>query len=479
MTSLPTEQAERPDIILVMSDEHSPRFSSVYGHPVVRTPNMERLAGDGMTFDAAYCASPICVPSRMAFMTGRYPTRTETWDNGTPLRSDIPTFAHVMQSAGYETVLIGKMHFIGTDQLHGFSKRLVDDSKVCGTWIETNDWNKPDLPRPKARQRLLNAGEGRTAHIEQDEEVLAAALNYLNTLPPRSQRSPIFLCVSFNAPHFPLRAPKHFDSYWPDNVDMPKVTQAELDNQHPFHKRLRGYFDLNDVDADSTVRGRASFYALVTWFDELLGQLIDTVDTAPGLSQSPPLLAYVSDHGDMAGEHGLWWKCNFFEDSVRVPMIVRWPGQIEPGQRSATPVTLMDLSVTFAHLAGPPNAADIFFAEADGCDMRPWLGGGQNPDRAIISEYCGHAAARPIRMIRQGPWKYVYYHGEPDELYNLAHDPGEKSNLAEDDKFAKTLRNLKQQVLAGWDADAIDQRVRLHQKERALISSVEGRGVFE
>ena len=473
------QPGEQPDIILVMSDEHSPRFSSVYGHEIVRTPNMERLAGDGLTFDAAYCASPICVPSRMAFMTGRYPTSTETWDNGTPLRSDIPTFAHVMQLAGYETVLIGKMHFIGTDQMHGFSRRLVDDSRVCGTWIESNDWNDPDAPRPKARQRLLNSGEGHTAHIEQDEQVLATALEYLENLQPRSQRGPVFLCISFNAPHFPLRAPEHFNDYWPDNVDVPDVTQAELDNQHPFHKRLRGYFDLNDVDPEDTARGRAAFYALVTWFDGLLGQLIDAVDAAPGLSQSPPLLAYVSDHGDMAGEHGLWWKCCFFEDSVRIPLIVRWRGHIAPGQRSSTPVSLMDLGVTFAHLASPPESANVFFEQTDGCDMRPWLGGREDPERAVISEYCAHAAARPIRMIRQGQWKYVYYHGEPDELYNLASDPGEKNNLANEATFAETIEHLKKQLLAGWDAEAIDRRVRLHQRERALISTVEAHGIFE
>lgn len=469
----------RPDIILVMSDEHSPRFSGAYGHPIVHTPNMERLASDGLTFDAAYCASPICVPSRMAFLTGRYPTRTETWDNGTPLRSDVPTFSHVMRAAGYETVLIGKMHFIGADQMHGFSTRLVDDSRVCGTWIDTNDWDTPDAPRPKARERLLNAGEGRTAHIEQDEEVLAAALKYIAELPRRGDRPPVFLCISFNAPHFPLRAPEHFSRYWPDNVDMPRITPAELEAQHPFHKRLRGYFDLNGIDPEQTRRGRAAFYALVTWLDGMLGKVMDAVDASDGLSGAPPLFGYVSDHGDMAGEHGLWWKCCFFEESVRVPLILRWPGHIESGNRAHTPVSLMDLGVTLARLADPPQCANVFFEQADGGDISSVLFGQDEPDRPVISEYCGHAAARPIRMIRQGRWKYVYYHGEPDELYDLHADRGEQVNLATAPGNRSITKDLKSKILADWDPDAIDARVRTHQKERALIAKVEGHGTFE
>lgn len=473
------EGGEQPDIVLVMSDEHAPRFSSIYGHRIVHTPHMERLAAEGLVFDAAYCASPICVPSRMAFMTGRYTTRTETWDNGTPLRSDIPTFAHVMQQAGYDTVLIGKMHFIGPDQLHGFSRRLVDDSRVCGTWIDTNDWDDPDAPRAKARQRLLNAGEGRTAHIEQDEDVLAAALRFLEDLPPRAERAPLFLCVSFNAPHFPLRAPRHFDRYWPDNVNAPTVTQDELDRQHPFHKRLRGYFDLNGINAQETLRGRAAFYALVTWFDELLGTLLDAIDAAPGLGDDPPLVGYLSDHGDMAGEHGLWWKCCFFEDSVRVPLVLRWPEKISAGTRTATPVSLMDLGVTLARLSNPGPIADVFFDLADGEDISGIFSGEERPNRAVISEYCGHAAARPIRMIRKGRWKYVYYHGEPDELYDLLADPGEKTNLAASADMQDIIGDLKAMLLDNWDADAIDRRVREHQRERALIAEVEGHGTFE
>lgn len=475
--------SSRPDIVLVMSDEHSPQFSSVYGHPIVRTPNMARLAGQGATFDAAYCASPICVPSRMALMSGRMPTRTEAWDNGSPLRSDIPTIAHVLRGQGYETVLIGKMHFIGADQLHGFEHRLVDDSRVCGTWIETNDWDDPARPRPRARDRATNAGAGRTAHIEQDEEVLAACLRLLEERRGQGpDRRPLFLCVSFNAPHFPLRAPEHFGSYWPDNVDAPVIGPAELEAQHPFHKRLRSHFDLDGLSREQSLRARAAFYALITWFDDLLGEVIASVDEnlAPrdGIE---PMLIYASDHGDMAGEHGLWWKCCFFEESVRVPLVVRWPGQVEAGMRVADPVTLIDLAVTLAEIAGANDHELMgqFARNADGRSFLGLLAGEREPDRTAISEYCAHAAGRPIRMIRMGQWKYVYYHGEPDELFDLAADSHEKTNLADRPEHAARIAALRARLLDGWNAEAIDRRVREHQAERRLIAIAEGRGMFE
>ena len=471
----------QPDMILVMSDEHSPQFSAPYGHPIVRTPNLSRLAAEGRTFDAAYCGSPVCVPSRMSFMTASLPSSIEVWDNGTPLRSDVPTLAHSLRSRGYETVLIGKMHFIGPDQLHGFNRRPVEDSRVCGTSIDTTDWDEPDRPRSGSRKRLSQAGAGRTRHIEHDEDVLASALELLANLPPREERAPLFLVVSFNAPHFPLRAPEHFEDYWPDNVDMPRIDAGELEAQHPFHKRLRRHFCLEDVSAGETKRGRAAFYALVTWFDDQVGRVLDAVEASPGLEREATVTGYISDHGDMAGEHGLWWKCCFFEESARVPMILRWPGRVPAGTRCASPVSLLDLSLTLDRIgASDADASETAFsAAAEGGDIRPLLFGGEDGGRAVISEYYAHGAGLPIRMIRHGHHKYVHYHGEPAELYDLASDPGEKHNLAGLPDYAECEHALRARVLEGWDPDGIDAKVRRSQRDRRLIAGVGGHGTFE
>jgi len=472
----------RPDIILVMTDEHAPQVSSVYGHPRVRTPAMARLAAEGLAFDAAYCASPICVPSRMAFLSGRMPSRTGAWDNGAPLPSDVPTLAHVMRAAGYETVLIGKMHFIGPDQTHGFETRLVDDSRVCGTWIESNDWDDPSAPRAGARRRVLRAGAGQTAHTDTDEDVLAAALDLLARRAGPDPRRPLFLCIGFNAPHFPLLAPEHFDSYWPDGVDPPRIAPGELEGQHPFHHRLRSYFDVNDLTDEQVLRARAAYSALVTWMDGMLGRIVDAVDAmAPSPDRAPPLTVYTSDHGEMIGEHGLWWKNCFFEEAARVPLILRWPGRIAPGTRTGAPVTLIDLSLTLAEIAGAGaiDAARPFLAQADGRGFGDVLAGAPGTERVALSEYLAHAAALPIRMIRQGQWKYVHYHGEPAELYDLAADPGEKRNLAGRAELATLEAGLRARLLQGWDPDEIDRRVRRSQADRRLVALAEDRGTFE
>lgn len=476
-----TAPRRQPDIILIMSDEHAPHFSSVYGNPQVRTPNLERLAAEGMTFDAAYCSSPLCVPSRMSFMTGRYASRIDCWDNGSPLRSDIPTLAHAMRACGYETILLGKMHFIGTDQLHGFEHRPVDDSRVCGTWIEAPTWDDPDAAIAKARSRLTTAGIGHTPHLEQDHDVLTEALACIDRLNAEGpNRRPVFLCVSFNAPHFPLKVPEpYFSLYDGASIDQPAVTSSELDEQHPFHKRLRRYFDIEGIDGKTIARARAAYFGLVTHLDEMIGTIVDRIDETRG-GGFDPLLCYASDHGEMLGEHGLWWKCCFFEESVRVPLIVRWPG-IVPKGRCAAPVSLLDLTATFADLAGAAELplAAAFLEEADGESLKTVLTGGTiDSNRAVISEYFAHGADRPIRMVRQGPWKYVYYHGEADELFNLDSDPGERTNLAGQPGHTGRVAALKALLLNGWSPDEVDRRVRQSQRERQLVAAAVGVGVF-
>ncbi|ANY85046.1 hypothetical protein BB934_43360 (plasmid) [Microvirga ossetica] len=476
----PPQPHRRPDIILIMSDEHAPHFSSVYGNTHIHTPNLQRLAADGMTFDAAYCSSPLCVPSRMSFMTGRYASRIECWDNGSPLRSDIPTLAHVMRACGYETILVGKMHFIGPDQLHGFERRPVDDNRVCSTAIESPTWDDPNATIAQARSRLTTAGVAHTPHLEQDHDVMTEALACIDRVAAAGlDRRPVFLCISFNAPHFPLKVPeRYFSLYDGSAIDVPAVTGDELAAQHPFHKRLRRYFDIEGVSDETVARARAAYFGLVTHLDEMIGTVLNRVDGA-ARDGFNPLLCYASDHGEMLGAHGLWWKCCFFEESARIPLIMRWPGIVSHG-RCDTPVSLLDLTATFADLAGvgdDPLSAP-FLQDADGASLKSFLTGGTiNPDRAVISEYCAHAADRPIRMIRQGPWKYIYYHGERDELFRLDTDPSERTNLAERPEHASTIAKLKSLVLDGWSPNDVDRRVRRSQRERQVIAAA-GSGVF-
>ena len=191
----------RPNILLIMSDEHAPMFSGTYGHPLVQTPNMDRLAASGMTFNNAYCNSPLCMPSRMSFMTGRYIHHIGTWDNATPLASDAVTWAHLLRTVGYDVVLSGKQHFCGKDQLHGFRAQLARDLHAERSHGVIG-WEKGTPPASRPWPGLQQAGPGTTEEIEVDDLVEAEALNYLRGAAHKKQ--PWALNVSFIAPHFQI-----------------------------------------------------------------------------------------------------------------------------------------------------------------------------------------------------------------------------------------------------------------------------------
>jgi choline-sulfatase len=461
----------QPDIVFILSDEHGPHISSVYGNSQMPMPSLDRLAREGMVFDAAYCASPICVPSRMAFMTGRHCSRIGVYDNGSPLRSDIPTLAHTLRLQGYETVLIGKMHFIGPDQMHGFDRRPVGDEKVCGHTIEAPDWEAGDPTPAVMRSRIDTAAPGTTDHIEQDENVLAAALAELDRLAAAgADRKPVFLCISFNTPHFPLVVPAAYYVRFQGKV-APRLVGPGGAGEHPYHRRIRRYFDVESLSDEEVERARTAYFGLVAHLDDLIGHVLGRLDRHRD-SGFEPLVCYASDHGEMAGEHGLWWKCSFYEESARVPLLVRWPGVVPAASRSAVPVSLLDLSATFAALAGATPENSLFMAETDGKILLPVLtGDGMDEGRAVIAEYLAHAASTPIRMVRRGHWKYVYYHGESEELYRLDIDPHEQHNLADAKEHAATKAGLRATALRNWEPEALAAAIRSSQRERHVISA--------
>ena len=217
----------RPNILLIMSDEHAPHFASPYGHPIVRSPNLDRLAAAGVTLDACYCPSPLCVPSRAAFMTGKHLHRVRAYDNGSPFPSDEATWAHMLRAADYEVALDGKMHFVGPDSLHGFERQLTRDST---SRIAGSEWLDP-FPRgfrdgATTRRWVEEAGPGKRNNLIFDDEVEEAALTFLREKAGTtiSVGRPWALCVSFLAPHFPLVVPEpYFSMYYPDNVDLPVI----------------------------------------------------------------------------------------------------------------------------------------------------------------------------------------------------------------------------------------------------------------
>ncbi len=461
---------DRPNLLLIMSDEHAPMFSGPYGHPLVQTPNLDRLAADGVVFQNAYCNSPLCTPSRMSFMTGRYVHHIGAWDNSMPIPSDAVTWAHRLRAIGYDAVLSGKQHFYGPDQLHGFQAQLARDLHA-ERHHPIFDWSAGIQEAPQPWGALDRAGPGTTEEIEVDDQVEAAALDYLRD--PARHRQPWALNVSFMAPHFPFVVPQRFWDLYPEaEVDMPTIPPGHLDNQHPVYQRLRRMFGMADFSEELVRRGRVGYYGLITYLDEKIGRLLDALEETG--QRENTLIAYFSDHGEMAGEHGMWRKSNFYEQSVRVPLQLAWPGRLPAGRRVNGVVSLVDLVATIVEAAGASSEGidgDSLLALARG-DTEDWK------DEAF-SEYLAHGVARPMAMLRRGQYKLNYSLDDPVELYDLVSDPGEFHDLGSDPAYQGIREELRNALLGYWDPVALERRVRRSQRDRMLIRAAETGGADE
>jgi len=457
--------SDRPNILVIMTDEHNPLMSEPYGHPFVQTPNMQRLAERGVVFENTYCNSPLCVPSRASFMTGKFVHRIGVWDNTASLSSNEPTWAHYLNLAGYETTLAGKMHFLGEDQRHGFQRRIVSD--IHGKMMrDLVDWNsKRAWATAGHRKRLEEAGPGDYTYQHYDDCVATRTVEYLSE--PERKEKPWALCVGLITPHFPLIVrEKYWRQYYPRHADLPEIPEGHLENLHPQSKRMREFFALEGATEEQTRRGRAAYYGLITFADERIGQILDELERS-GLDENT-IVVYTSDHGEMAGEHGLWWKCSFYEGSSRIPLIVSWPKRFKPGRRQ-TVTSLVDLTRTLIDLGGgEANDQDL-----DGRTLTGILDGAEPDDEGVaFSEYYAHGTDRPNRMVRRGRYKLNFYLGEPVELYDLENDPQEFNDLSADPAHVAVRDELLALVQERWSAEEINETV--FTSQRQLRTVIEG-----
>lgn len=449
----------QPNILVILSDQHAANVSGPYGHPIVQTPNMDRLAAEGTVFENNYCNSPICVPSRMSFMTGQHLRNNGIWDNGVPLSSDKVTWAHQLKAAGYDVVLSGKMHFRGLDQLHGFRAQLAYDINAQNL-PKIRDWDEDMEQRGPVTS--IKAEAGRSKEVEADDAVTAAALDYLRD--PARQDQPWAMVTGYVAPHPPFVVPqKYLDMYPLEDIPLPEVPAGHVDALHPaFQRQLlwRGW-PREGIPEENIRRARAVYYALTTYLDDQIGMLLAALEQTG--QRENTIVIYLSDHGEMLGEHGLWYKCNFYEQSAHVPLIVNGVG--EAGQRLPAVTSNVDVTATILDLAGVESIAPM-----DGDSLLPLIQGESNnwKDEAI-SEFYADGSTRPWAMLRQGRYKLVYSHNDPLELYDLENDPAEFNNLAEDPQYQDVLDRLRSSLLARWDPEDLDRRIRQSQKERRLI----------
>ena len=460
----------RPHILIIMADQLSPAFLPAYGHKVVKTPNIDALAAGGVVFDNAYCASPLCSPSRASFMSGLLPSHTRVYDNAAEFAADIPTFAHHLRRLGYRTALSGKMHFCGPDQLHGFETRLTTDIYPADFgW--TPDWDRPQ-DRPDWYHNMSSVRQAglavRTNQLDFDEETIFAATREIYDAARRPDARPLLLVASLTHPHDPYAITReYFDLYRDVDIDMPgaPIPPHEMD---PHSQRLRHVceMDAGDLTEQQIRTARRAYYGEISYVDANVGRLMKALEET-GLRERT-IVVVLADHGEMLGERGLWYKMSFFENSARVPLIVNAPGRFAP-RRVAAAASLLDVTPTLVDLAGGEEI------ETDGRSLRPHLEGGSAPDETI-GEYLAEGAVAPIVMIRRGALKFISCPADPDQLYDLSRDPGERVNLAADPAHAATVSAFRAEVARRWRLDALDAEVRASQKRRRLVAQALAQG---
>ena len=463
------EDDSKPDILMIVSDQHNASITGCYGDPLVRTPNIDKLAAEGVLFERAYCPYPVCGPSRQAFKAGRYPYEIECWDNSSSLASDVPTFAHALGIAGYEVVLDGRAHWHGPDQRHGFEDRLVGDINSSYWSPEYENWNwvtvrdMTYLPSIEGQYRpsvTALSGPGGSQFQEYDKVVLDAALKFIRERSQQSDRRPFCLLVGFFSPHYWFTCPPEDFVLYDGKVDAPPLPDDHAASLHPYHRRIIANADLEAIPLEDVRRTRAAYYGLVTFTDRMVGRLLDALQQ--GGLRDDTLIFYFTDHGEMAGEHGLWWKHSFYEGASRVPFIVSWPGRFPAGRRVKELVTLVDLFPSLCDWTGAPRPPGL-----TGHSLAPLIQGEESDqERAVFSElYLGFPGVPVIaRMVRKGPWKYNYYHGESPELFNLEKDPAEFRNLANEPQYQDVCEELEMLVLEGWNPEEVLSKALEHRE---------------
>ena len=470
MTDLP-----RPNLLYIHSDQHSPHVTGCYGDPLVETPNMDGLAAAGVVFDSAYCCSPICVPSRMSMLSGRHPYQNEVWTNEHALDSSIPTIAHAMGAAGYRPQLVGRMHALGPDQLHGYAARFVGDHGA----------NYPGNPGPGRGAlegtagpdvvSVERSGPGQSGYQVHDEDVTAATIDRLNRLGVQKRagqmKEPFSLSVGLMLPHPPYVARRQDYERYAGAMTLPRKTPPPANEGHPFLRWWRQSTGIVGKSDEETLRARAAYWGLVYRTDVMIGQILAAL--AANDLEDNTMIVYTSDHGDMQGEHGLFWKHVFYEESVRVPLIISWPGRIPAGQRSERVVSAVDVAATMLDaLDAPalPNAAGrSFLPQIDGrADVPGW-------EDVAFSEYCTDKFSPPEgayqRMIRREEWKYIYYHEQPPQLFNLREDPDELIDRSSDPGCGPVLEELHGEALREWDPEWVRRKMEQKRAEEPILQA--------
>lgn len=462
-----------PNFLILMADQLAPQYTGAYGHQAAKTPNLDRLAERGCRFDACYTPYPQCAPARFSILSGQYASRIRAYDNAAEFSSAIPTICHHLAQFDYHSSLSGKMHFIGPDQLHGFSERLTTDIYPAD-YAFTPNWMDADERIDEWYHNMTSVHEAgpaqMTYQLEFDNDAGYQGIRKLYDYARNPNSGPFMMVVSFTHPHDPYVAQqKWWDLYDGVEIEPPKLTQQTVPLDPHSLRLLAGNHTVDSPPSEeSIIDSRRAYFANTSYVDDWVGQFVDTLKATDLLDDT--IVIFTADHGDMLGERGLWYKMNFFEHSARVPLIVAGR-DVQPAEIPNVCSTL-DLFPTLIELASDGrNESAGHDVSVDGRSLHELLTGGLDTTNFAISEYSAECTSHPMVMIRRDNLKYIHCESDPPMLFDLANDPDEVDNLASKETHQEVLKSFQDEVATRWDLEKLRQDIIADQKSRLLIHS--------
>lgn len=461
---------EPMNLLIIMSDEHNVRTLGCYGHPMVRTPNIDRLAASGVRFQSAYTNSPICTAARASFATGRYVHEIGNWDNASPYTGVPPGWGRRLQAAGCRVTSIGKLHYRNSSDPTGFDEQIIPMHARDGGVGSVLGSIRDALVVQKADRLAREIGPGETSYSRYDADIAERASAWLENDARNYRDRPWATFVSFVSPHFPLMAPQaYFDMYPPDSVPGPKPHALDGRPRHPWIEAYRKYVPSDSFFDDEKRRvAIASYFGLCTFLDAQVGRVLESLERA-GLKGRTRVF-FTSDHGENLGARGTWGKGTMYEESAAVPLIMAGP-DVPPGAVVETPVSLLDFYPTILESVGaPPDEED---GQRAGRSLYAIAAAPADAERVVFSEYHASGAETAAYLVRRGRLKYIHYVGYPTELFDLARDPEEQDDIAGRPESAAALDEMEGVLRGILDPEEVDRRAKRDQA--ALIARLGGR----
>jgi choline-sulfatase len=415
------------NLLIIISDEHRKDAMGCVGHPLVKTPHLDTLAARGTIFENAYTPSPMCVPTRASLACGDHVHKIGNWDSATPYCGKTRSWMRHLRDQGVDVTSIGKLHFRSAEDDNGFVEELLPMHVVGGVGWAIGLLREDSPDYSTASELCDDVGVGESTYTDYDLAITDATEHWLKEAQRKDKPWAAF--VSLVSPHYPLTAPKkYYDMYNLAEIDLPVAYHTSKQPGHTELQNIANFFNYDQYFDEQKMReAKVAYYGLTTFMDDCVGRVLAALEES-GQSEDTVIL-YVSDHGDMMGDQGFWTKQVMYDASAGVPMIAAGPG-FPAGRRVTTGTSLLDIAATAVDVTGVEH--DEESRNLPGLSLRDIANAEDDPERTILSEYHDGGSTTGTFMVRWGRWKFVYYVGHPPQLFDMAADPNELSNLAVD-----------------------------------------------